>query len=232
MSRIFLVGDIHGSHSISKLNTKNFPIQKELTKEDVVIQMGDFGNYWAGDKEEAYWLDWLAAKNFTFAFLDGNHENHQMIWDLPLEEKWGGLVNVDHRTQGSIYHLRRGEVYTINNKKFLVIGGAQSHDKHLRTIGKDWWETELLSRADEENALNNIDLHNRKFDHVLSHTVPEHVVLEFTESSTRLHDPVAKFLGFIENLIDYKSWHIGHFHNDRSVGKIKCHYLYVHELKD
>jgi predicted phosphodiesterase len=40
---IYITGDTHGSHDISKLNTTNFPQQKQLDKEDYLIITGDFG---------------------------------------------------------------------------------------------------------------------------------------------------------------------------------------------
>ncbi len=229
MNKVFVVGDTHGSHDIKKLNSTQFPEQKELTKDDVVIQLGDFGNYWQGDKEEKYWLNWLASKKYTFAFLDGNHDNHPMIWALPLENKWGGLVNVDYRLGGNIYYLRRGEIYTINGKKILTIGGAASIDAHLRTPGVSWWETETLNHDEIENTLDNIDLHDRKVDYVLSHTCPDYVVHYFTESTMRFHDPVSQFLGHVENIIDYKEWHFGHMHRDLvfkddNNNHFQCHY--------
>lgn len=232
--KTFLCGDTHGSHDIHKLNTKNFPEQRELTKDDVVIQLGDFGNYWWGDKEEKYWLDWLTRKKFTFAFLDGNHENHEMIWELPTETRWGGTVHVDKRKYGEIIYLKRGEIYTINNKKFLVVGGATSIDKHLRTEGKDWWATEELSQSDIDNTLDNLDLHKRKVDYVLSHTCPESLVLDFCENPIRRNDSVAKFLEHVDNITEFQSWHFGHFHRDwthiQDGIKYTCYYKEVQEL--
>ena len=62
---IYITGDTHQNIDISKLNTKNFPEQKELTKSDYVIICGDFGMVWNNSKEEMYWRKWLEKKNFT-----------------------------------------------------------------------------------------------------------------------------------------------------------------------
>ncbi|HEO98899.1 MAG TPA: metallophosphoesterase [Epsilonproteobacteria bacterium] len=41
--RIFVCGDTHGMcEDTQKLNGRNFPEQKSLTKNDVLIQLGDF----------------------------------------------------------------------------------------------------------------------------------------------------------------------------------------------
>ncbi|MCI5599128.1 MAG: metallophosphatase, partial [Ruminococcus sp.] len=47
---IYITGDTHQNIDISKLNTKNFPEQKELTKSDYVIICGDFGMVWNNSK--------------------------------------------------------------------------------------------------------------------------------------------------------------------------------------
>lgn len=67
---IYITGDVHGAISIGRrLNTKNFPQQKILTKEDYVIIAGDFGLVWANDKEDQYWLKWLNKKKRFTTFI-------------------------------------------------------------------------------------------------------------------------------------------------------------------
>lgn len=67
MSIIFATGDTHcnARGEFSKLSTKNFHQQKELSKDDFVLIAGDFGCLWCDSGEEHYWLDWLEAKPFT-----------------------------------------------------------------------------------------------------------------------------------------------------------------------
>ena len=123
--KIFVCGDTHGMpRDIKKLNTTHFPEQKNLTKEDVLIQLGDFGWVWypiGSNKEQEYWLDWIASRNYTLAVVLGNHENYDVIEKLPIEEKWGDTVKVLQREKGSIYFLKRGGVYSINGKKFSLL---------------------------------------------------------------------------------------------------------------
>lgn len=73
--KVFVCGDTHGSIDISKLSTKLWPEQKSLTKEDIVIILGDFGFIWEASMsgEELWWLNWLCNKPFQVCFIDGNH---------------------------------------------------------------------------------------------------------------------------------------------------------------
>lgn len=59
--KLFVCGDTHGmTKDTQKLNSDNFPEQKKLTKEDLLIQLGDFGWVWfplGKNKEQEYWLE-------------------------------------------------------------------------------------------------------------------------------------------------------------------------------
>lgn len=68
-----------------------------------------------------WWQDWLTAKNFTTLWIDGNHENFDMLYEFPLEDKFGGKVR---QIAPDIYHLDRGQVLTIDGKKIFCMGGA------------------------------------------------------------------------------------------------------------
>ena len=87
---VWITGDIHGNPQ--RFSTDNFPEQKEMTKDDVVIILGDFGLVWdysGENKTEKYWLDWLENKPFTTLFVDGNHDNFDRLDDYPIEQ-WHG----------------------------------------------------------------------------------------------------------------------------------------------
>lgn len=124
---IYITGDIHGSISVGRrFNSKNFPIGKTLTKNDYVIIAGDFGLLWVGDREDRYWLNWLTNKPWTTLFIDGNHENFNLLEAYPVEEWKGGKV---HKITPSIIHLMRGQIFELEGKKLFTFGGAASHDK-------------------------------------------------------------------------------------------------------
>ena len=119
---IYITGDCHGDYR--RFNTGNFPEQKEMTKEDFVIVCGDFG-YWDASEKQKYDRKWLSEKSFTTLFVDGNHENYDMLANLPAKDWHGGKVQF---VSDSIIHLMRGEYYDICGKNVFTFGGAASHD--------------------------------------------------------------------------------------------------------
>lgn len=150
---IFLTGDIHGD--ISRLSSKNFPEGNKLTKQDYVIVLGDFGCLWDGGKEDAYKLKWLQSKSFTTLFIDGNHENFELLKSLPEKQWAGGRVGV---VNDSVLHLRRGEIYSICGKKIFTFGGAESHDIedgviiNKNKVGKRIDTVDIITRHLDRNS--------------------------------------------------------------------------------
>lgn len=122
---IYVTGDTH--RDFSRFNEDSFPVQKEMTRDDTVIICGDFGGIWDGylSRNEKSVLENLMEKPFTIVFCDGNHENFDRLFYYQEEEWNGGRI---HHIRDNIYHLMRGEVYTIEGKKFFAFGGAASHD--------------------------------------------------------------------------------------------------------
>lgn len=230
-NRLFVCGDTHGMpRDTQKLTGKNFPEQKELSSDDVVVQLGDFGWVWHGfgqNREQEYWLDWLASRNYTLAVVPGNHENYDIIDTLPLQRKWGGEVKVLQRGAGAIYFLERGAAYEISGRKILAVGGAESSDRERRTSHVSWWEQERLSPGETEACLAAIDAHGGRFDYVLSHTCPARYVRAFTDDALKAECSVARFLDKVDDLVTCDAWHFGHFHWDRAIegGRYRCHYI-------
>ena len=217
---IYITGDTHIPIDIGKLSTKKFPEQKELTKSDYVIICGDFGGLWDGSKEEKYWLEWLNRKSFTTLFVDGNHENFDMLNQLPTEEFCGGLI---HKVSDSIFHLMRGNIYTIEDKKIFTFGGAESHDKEHRIIGKSRWNEELPDETEMELALNNLKAHNNKADFIITHAAPTSVQLQIKPQYRP--NMLTDFLEEIKNTVSYQRWYFGHYHKDIAVDeKHICNY--------
>ena len=206
---IYITGDTHIPIDIQKLSSKRFPEQKIMTKKDYIIICGDFGGVWDGSNEEKYWIKWLEEKNFTTLFVDGNHENFEMIKNLPLTKFAGGRV---HQVAEGIYHLIRGEIYTIDDKKVFVFGGASSHDKEYRKEGKNWWKEELPDNCDFENAEKNLNENSFKVDYIITHSAPTSVQERNFEGYEV--NCLTDFLEKIKCNTLYDKWFFGHYHKD------------------
>jgi hypothetical protein len=238
MSRIFITGDTHGT--FNRFNSTNFEDGRELTKNDFVIVLGDFGliwNYLQSDKQEEYWKRWLTEKPWTTLFVDGNHECHPRLNELPEEELFGGKVG---KVSDSIYHLKRGEVFNIADKKFFVMGGALSIDKENRINHVSWWKEELPSFKETENGINNLEKHNNEVNYVLSHTGPLKCVKYildnqryslFDLSPEKVKDPTVDYLDHIDEIVTFDKWYFGHMHSNKSMfDKYQCLYEDIIEL--
>ena len=140
MPHLFLTGDTHAGIDIEKLHIFNKE-HPELTKEDYVIVLGDFGVIWDSLDEFTYDLiNTYEGFNFSTAFVLGNHEGYDLLKTFPKEEWNGGKVR---RISNSIVQLENSEIYSINGKDFFVMGGAESIDKAYRRTGISWWKQEI-----------------------------------------------------------------------------------------
>jgi len=209
---IYITGDTHGEIGFTRFSSKNWKEGKTLSKKDYLIITGDFGLLWkAGiDKSQEYWTKWFDEKPWTTLFIDGNHENHNMLNDLPQIEKFNNTVG---KVSDSIFHLKRGNIYTIENKSFFAFGGALSIDKHLRTNQVTWWPEELPSYSEYEKGLSSLESVDWNVDCVITHTTPSEYVRLLGLAMTK-GDTVSEYLSLIYSKLSFKNWYCGHFHID------------------
>ena len=165
MNKLYITGDCHGD--FDRFATQKFPQLKEMGRDDCIIVTGDFGGIWSGEQADRHKLDWLEDKPFTTLFVDGNHENFDLLNAYPEQEWHGGRV---HAVRPHVLHLMRRPLYDIKRHTFVTKGGAASHDiedglldmnapdfraqyihlllegrRRFRIIGKSWWPEELPS---------------------------------------------------------------------------------------
>ena len=214
---IFITGDTHGLLGINRLSEEGFPEQYDMTKNDYIIIAGDFGLIFLNDEREFLLRKWLNKRPFTTLFIDGNHENFEALDKYPIETWHGGKVSF---IEDSIIHLKRGQVFNLDNKKIFTFGGARSIDKHSRTPGYDWWDQEMPNSRQEQEGLDNLALHGNSVDYVITHdcsgkTLDDLVKygLLMNKQETRL----SHFLDEVEEAVDYKHWYFAHHHKDRVI---------------
>lgn len=118
---IYVTADLHGD--ATRLRTKEI---RRLKKGDTLIVLGDFGFLWQGTPKEKKLLKKLGKKKYQILFLDGAHENFDLLEQYPVEEWGGGQVR---RIDGNLRYLMRGQVYVIEGKRIFTMGGGRAMKK-------------------------------------------------------------------------------------------------------
>ena len=215
---IHITGDTHGTISIRRFTTRNWPTGKTLTKNDYVIILGDFGLVFDSPEEspeEKYWLDWLDSRPWTTLFIDGNHENFDRLFSDEFEVRpWhGGQARF---VRPSVIHLIRGEIYDIDGISFLAFGGAHSIDKHTRVPHESWWEQEVPNFTERGNCIINLENAGNQVDVVLTHDAPSAALRRWPLVSYGFsEDTNTNWLQTnIAEAITFNRWFFGHFHID------------------
>ena len=206
---IYVTGDLHGD--IDRLKT---PEIKKLKKRDTLIVLGDFGFVWDGSKKEQKILKWLGKRRYDLLFIEGTHDNYQLLKNYPEEEWCGGRTRL---ISGRLRWLCRGEVFEIEGKKIFCFGGGVSADREARAEQNTWWPEEAASEADRERALENLARHGFEVDHICTHEGPGQLV-RFLDLEQNEVDDTEAFLEELSSQVRYRRWLFGARHLDRSIG--------------
>ena len=215
---VWFTGDIHGTvNSIARFINKVRP-----TKEDVIVLLGDVGaNYYSGRRDNQN------EAGPVFLCVHGNHEMRPGCVPGYVEKEWhGGAVWVQPEYSNLLF-AKDGEVFTLGEHNYLVIGGAYSVDKEYRLRnGWGWWPDEQPS--DDIKAYVEKQIRETTFDIVLSHTCPfkyepVEMFLAGIDQST-VDSSTERWLDTIEESIKYRAWFCGHWHTDKRIDRM--HFLY------
>lgn len=239
---IYLTGDTHGEFtrfSKRSLNAKEI----EITKEDYVIVCGDFGLCWEKNFTFDHCLDDLAKKPYTILWIQGNHENYDMIAEYPLEDWNGGKVR--HILRDKIILLERGQIFEIEGKTFFTFGGASSHDIQggilerndpdffnkkraafinnlpYRINHESWWKEELPTDEEMNEGFKNLERYNYKVDYIITHccsTSLQEKLSDYLDHALS-SDVLTDYLEIIENDVQFEHWYFGHYHIDKPIDK-------------
>ena len=239
---IYITGETHGE--FGRFSNKTLKRKgMEFTEKDFVIVCGDFGLCWEKDGTFDYWCKQLGGKNFTILWVQGNHENYDMIAEYPLERWHGG--NVRHIVRDKVILLERGQVFEIEGKKFFTFGGASSHDVQGGILDRNdgdyrqklrkavdsglpfrinhlsWWKEELPDKKEMWEGLKNLAAHDYKVDYVITHCCATGVQEELDKGPGKLYetDHLTDYFQEIEEKIQYDHWYFGHYHMDCKVNE-------------
>lgn len=218
---VYICGDTHGWNDIAKLEElKRFRAKRgeHEKKSDYLIILGDTAIGF--NKSPMYndkLLEYYRSLNLKVLIVGGNHDNYDFLDDLPKSKRFGTTVG---KISDNIFYLERGKVYTIENKKFFVFGGAHSIDKYTacRIEHIDWWEHEDPTQRDINRAIINLVKNSYEVDYILTHTAPERVIPSILKPWQKVIPcKTSQFLDSITDKIKFKCWMCGHFHEDIQV---------------
>ena len=267
---IFIRGDTHG-----KMDRLFIQQLESLAEEDVLLIVGDFGFIWFDflSDSQAFYPNSFLLKNINeqeedldrissltkgnVMFIDGNHENFNKLNSYPVTRKFGGKM---HKIRPNIFHMMRGEIFTIEDKKFFSMGGALSHDigggildvneptfhNRLRVLQQNyipfriknisWWEEEIPSKKEINRAITNLSLADWKVDYILTHMGLEAFErYMFSDSgkdaATKEQKHFYTFLDFLFSKCSFKKWYLGHYHNEMVYGQLEILYDNMKEIR-
>ncbi len=231
---IYITGDCHGDYG--RFSTKNFPEGKDLTKDDYVIICGDFG-FWDDSNHGKFWRNWLDEKPFTVLWVDGNHENYDLLKNIPISEWKGGKVQF---IEPSVIHLMRGQIYDIDGCRIFTFGGARSHDIDGGILERDdphfaikrnrmnsaricyrinhetWWEEEMPSKEEYNEGIRNLEEKGWSVDYIVTHCGPSSVQAMVSGGFYK-EDELTDYFEELTTKCKYKKWFMGHYHENLNV---------------
>lgn len=229
---VFVTGDTH--HDFKRLQDRALAgLTRYPDEGDFLIIAGDFGGIWDGSQDDEETLDWLNSRPFTVLWVDGNHENYDLIAKYPVESWHGGMVQF---IRPRVIHLMRGCVYQFEGRRFFVMGGASSHDvqdgilepddpdfeRRFRALYRrramfrvnhvSWWQEELPSEEEYERARRSLADCGNDVDYIITHCAPSSIqeLLVGSGSSDELTD----FLEEVRISTDFRYWLFGHHHGN------------------
>ncbi|MDE7104761.1 MAG: metallophosphoesterase, partial [Ruminococcus sp.] len=213
---IYITGNIHGNI---------FPIYKlynvlNPTSEHIVVILGDVAVNYYLDNMDRRFKKKMSKLQPTFFCIHGNHECRPQNITSYKQKKWkGGIVSYEEEFPNILFPAD-GEIFTLDEMKCLVIGGAYSVDKDYRLkYGYQWWSDEQPS--DKIKRFTEEQISNNKIDIVFSHTcpykyIPTECFLSGIDQST-VDNSTERWLDEIEDILEYKAWYCGHWHTNKRI---------------
>lgn len=219
---IYITGDTHGQFG----RIVDFCERFRTSKEDVMIILGDAGINFSGGIRDRMKKGLLEDLPITLFCIHGNHEQRPQTIDSYREKSWhGGLVYYEEEYP-SLLFAKDGEVFDLDGKQAIVIGGAYSIDKKVRLMyGYGWWPDEQPSEEIKQYVESQLDRLGWKVDVVLSHTTPlkyepVEVFLSGIDQS-QVDKSTERWLDGIEDKLKYQKWYCGHYHTEKKIDRLE-----------
>lgn len=208
---VYITGDMHGD-----ITRFDVPALKQLKKDDTLIICGDFGFIWDNSSQEQKHLRKLSKKKYNICFIDGTHENFEILNSLPVTTFMGGKV---HKISNNIYHLMRGQIFKIDNLTFFTMGGGESPDIDIRFEENAWSKYEFPSRDEMMEGAENLERINCKVDIILTHEPPVKVksFLRLKDDESVAVNGLNTYFEELSTACTYRRWFFGSMHLDKYI---------------
>lgn len=205
---VYVTGDMHGEWGRFKAKElRNFGAA------DTLIVCGDFGFIWDGSRRERSVLRKMAALPYTVAFVDGCHENFELLEQYPKMKWKGGSV---HKIAGNIIHLCRGQIFTIEEHTYFTFGGGHSQDYDYRADTEHWWRQERPTQQEIAAAIHRLSLQGNDIDYVITHEPPASLK-DCLGIDTRERLEVHAFFDDMIQACTYRKWFFGKCHLNKYI---------------
>ena len=203
---VYITGDIHGD--LSDLDSRNI---SRLKKGDTLIVTGDFGFIWDNSKSELRNIKKLSKKKFTILFVEGVHENFELLENYDECEIFGAKAK---KITDNIYCLNRGEIYEIENNSYFCLGGGDVDDIFEKS--EDIFEQKSMPTDEQlQHAVDNLQQTGKKIDYIITHEAPASVK-KLIRRDSNIND-LNLFFDTILHNVRYKNWYFGSLHTDRAL---------------
>ena len=219
---IYITGDTHGRFG----RIEDFCQRFQTSHDDILIILGDAGINFSGARYDHSKKELLASLPVTIFAIHGNHEQRPYTIDSYKEKQWhGGTVYYEEEFP-SLLFAKDGEIFDLDGKRTVVMGGAYSVDKAIRIAhGWGWWEDEQPSKEIKEYVEKQLKKAGWSVDVVLSHTAPlkyepVEVFLSGLDQS-KVDKLTEEWLDRIEDKLSYRKWYCGHYHTEKKIDKLE-----------
>ena len=229
--KIYITGDKHGNYK----ELIEFCRKNKTTFADTMIILGDSCFNYFDDERDEFLKDALSTVKITLFCLHGNKENRpQNIRTYRTKLFRGGIVYYEEKFPNILF-AKDCEVYDFDGRSAIVLGGAHSVDKFYRIENElPWWKDEEPDCETKMKFEAVLSGRNNCVDYIFTHTVPlKYEPAEMFISNKKKKPPkkksyapdidksVERWLDEIEKKVKYEKWFCGHYHTDKSIGRIR-----------
>lgn len=206
---IYVTGDVHGD--IGRF--KNKAVARKLKKGDYLIVCGDLGFFWNDSKAERKARKWLSRRRYTILFVEGTHDNLDMLEKVAPEDWCGGKAR---KLANNLYQLCRGHIFKIEDRYIFAVGGGESADMEERDALGSWWAQELPSMEELEEARERLRGYRDVVDYVITHDCPASLMKNVEREDAFDHvSHLNVFFDQVGKECRFKQWFFGCYHLDK-----------------